>query len=97
MTAPLPPSCCVALGDGALGDVDATALADVFKALADPARIRLLSMVASAPDGDESPAPPAPARAAQPLVEPLSPRELEVLALIAEGLTNKEIAERHVP
>lgn len=30
----------------------------------------------------------------QPLVEPLSPRELEVLQLIAEGLSNREICER---
>ena len=31
---------------------------------------------------------------AQPLIEPLSERELEVLRLIAEGLTNRQIAER---
>jgi LuxR family maltose regulon positive regulatory protein len=31
---------------------------------------------------------------AQPLVEPLSPRELEVLELIAQGLSNREICER---
>jgi len=30
----------------------------------------------------------------QPLVEPLTDREMEVLLLIAEGLTNTEIAER---
>ena len=30
----------------------------------------------------------------QPLVEPLSERELEVLQLIAEGLTNQEVATR---
>jgi LuxR family maltose regulon positive regulatory protein len=30
----------------------------------------------------------------QPLVEPLSPRELEVLQLLAEDLTNREICER---
>jgi LuxR family maltose regulon positive regulatory protein len=30
----------------------------------------------------------------QPLVEPLSPRELEVLQLIAKGLSNREISER---
>jgi LuxR family maltose regulon positive regulatory protein len=30
----------------------------------------------------------------QPLIEPLSPRELEVLHLVAEGLSNREIGER---
>ncbi len=35
-----------------------------------------------------------PARLAQPLVEPLSERELEVLRLIAQGLSNREIGER---
>ncbi|NJN84771.1 MAG: response regulator transcription factor [Caldilineaceae bacterium] len=30
----------------------------------------------------------------QPLIEPLSPRELEVLHLLAEGLSNREICER---
>jgi LuxR family maltose regulon positive regulatory protein len=30
----------------------------------------------------------------QPLVDPLTPRELEVLHLIAEGLTNQQIAEK---
>jgi LuxR family maltose regulon positive regulatory protein len=30
----------------------------------------------------------------QPLVEPLSERELEVLALLAEGLSNREIGRR---
>jgi LuxR family maltose regulon positive regulatory protein len=32
--------------------------------------------------------------AAQPLIEPLSQRELEVLHLIAQGLSNHEISER---
>ncbi len=41
---------------------------------------------------DQSYLPPAPS--AQPLIEPLSQRELEVLQLIAEGLTNQEIASR---
>jgi LuxR family maltose regulon positive regulatory protein len=38
---------------------------------------------------DESRSPPD-----QPLVEPLSERELEVLELIAQGLSNREICER---
>jgi DNA-binding NarL/FixJ family response regulator len=33
-------------------------------------------------------------RREQPLAEPLSAREMEVLALLAEGLSNREIAER---
>jgi LuxR family maltose regulon positive regulatory protein len=36
----------------------------------------------------------APLPAAQPLIEPLSERELEVLRLIAQGLSNQEIGER---
>ena len=34
------------------------------------------------------------ALAAEPLLEPLSERELEVLQLIAQGLSNQEIGER---
>jgi len=30
----------------------------------------------------------------QPLVDPLSPRELEILQLIAQGLSNREISEQ---
>jgi LuxR family maltose regulon positive regulatory protein len=35
-----------------------------------------------------------PVSPAQPLIEPLSQRELEVLRLIAQGLSNREIGER---
>jgi LuxR family transcriptional regulator, maltose regulon positive regulatory protein len=37
---------------------------------------------------------PPPSPTAQPLVEPLSDRELEILGLIAGGLSNREISER---
>jgi LuxR family maltose regulon positive regulatory protein len=37
---------------------------------------------------------PAPGPAAQPLIEPLSSRELEILGLIAQGLSNRQISER---
>jgi LuxR family maltose regulon positive regulatory protein len=43
-------------------------------------------------DPDDSPRPTAPA--SQHLVEPLSDRELEVLHLIAQGLSNREIGEK---
>ena len=37
---------------------------------------------------------PLPLATSQPLIEPLSERELEILQLIAEGLSNREISER---
>jgi LuxR family maltose regulon positive regulatory protein len=43
-------------------------------------------------DPDDSPRPTSPA--SQPSAEPLSDRELEVLRLIAQGLSNREIGER---
>jgi LuxR family maltose regulon positive regulatory protein len=51
---------------------------------------RLLAAFEAKPTGGETPDLPSD----QPLVEPLSPRELEVLQLIAEGLSNREIGER---
>ena len=42
----------------------------------------------------EAKANPAPAPSSQPLIEPLSERELEILALVAQGLTNREISQR---
>ena len=41
-----------------------------------------------------APAEKPPRAPAQPLIEPLSARELEVLRLIADGLSNQEIGER---
>jgi ArsR family transcriptional regulator, arsenate/arsenite/antimonite-responsive transcriptional repressor len=40
--------CCAPIGDAPLGAADAEALAAGFAALADPVRLRLLSMIASA-------------------------------------------------
>ena len=47
---------------------------------------------ATPPGPGDSPARPAPAAPA--LIEPLSQRELEVLHLIAQGLSNRDIGER---
>lgn len=44
--------CCTPLTSGTLDEVDAVALADALKVLADPARLRLLSLVASAAEGE---------------------------------------------
>jgi ArsR family transcriptional regulator len=44
-------ACCTPLLQAPLDDGDARELADAFKALADPVRLRLLSLIASAPDG----------------------------------------------
>ncbi len=43
-------------------------------------------------DADETPI--LTASDSQPLIEPLSPRDLEVLQLVAQGLSNREISER---
>lgn len=44
--------CCAPVTAAALSEASAADLASAFKALADPARLRLLSFVASAPDGE---------------------------------------------
>lgn len=44
--------CCPPLGPTPLSATDAEELAGRFKALADPVRVRLLSLVATAPDGE---------------------------------------------
>lgn len=43
--------CCPALGTAALGGPQAVELAAMFKALGDPVRLRLLSLIASHPGG----------------------------------------------
>lgn len=45
-------SCCEPIRRDALDDAEAQALADAFKALGDPVRIQLLSLIASAEDGE---------------------------------------------
>ncbi|MEX0666022.1 MAG: metalloregulator ArsR/SmtB family transcription factor [Acidimicrobiia bacterium] len=44
--------CCEPVLEAALDEDDATELATAFKVLADPARLRLLSLVANAPAGE---------------------------------------------
>ena len=45
-------SCCGSIGGDALTDAQATELATALKALADPVRVRLVSIVATAPSGE---------------------------------------------
>ncbi|GAB3218285.1 ArsR/SmtB family transcription factor [Mycolicibacterium hippocampi] len=45
-------ACCSPATGGVLGDAAAEKLAGVFKALADPARIKLLSLIAAGEDGE---------------------------------------------
>lgn len=52
MSTPTPAqACCTPLLDAPLDDADAHEMAAAFKALADPVRLRLLSLIASSPDG----------------------------------------------
>ncbi|QFG23085.1 metalloregulator ArsR/SmtB family transcription factor [Actinomadura sp. WMMB 499] len=44
--------CCAPLSGSAMSEDDAAELAGVFKALADPVRLRLLNMIASAEGGE---------------------------------------------
>ena len=44
-------ACCAPLLSSALSEDDAVELAGAFKALADPVRLRLLSLIAAAPEG----------------------------------------------
>lgn len=52
-TAPPPATaCCVPLLDAPISEGDAQRMARVFKALADPARLRLVSLIAAQPGGE---------------------------------------------
>jgi ArsR family transcriptional regulator, arsenate/arsenite/antimonite-responsive transcriptional repressor len=44
-------ACCTPIVEAPLGIDDANELASAFKALADPVRLQLLSLIAAAPDG----------------------------------------------
>ena len=52
MSSPSFEECCPQLASGVLGEDDAAELAALFKVLADPARLRLLSLVAAAETGE---------------------------------------------
>ena len=56
----------------------------------DYTRKLLAAFEADKPRSEDGSSPPP----AQPLIEPLSERELEVLRLIAQGLSNHEISQR---
>lgn len=45
-------TCCTPLFAGVIDDEDASEMAPVLAALADPVRLRLVSMLAAAPDGN---------------------------------------------
>lgn len=45
-------ACCPSMLDSPLGEADAGAFAAAFGALSDPARLRLLSLIATAPGGE---------------------------------------------
>jgi ArsR family transcriptional regulator len=83
--------CCAPLLTAALDDRDALELATAFKALADPVRLRLLSLIAAAPDGTAC---------SCDLEEPVGKSQPTVshhLALLAEaGLITKEKVGRWV-
>jgi LuxR family maltose regulon positive regulatory protein len=55
---------------------------------------RLMAAFEAEKQGSAGESPLRSALASQPLIEPLSQRELEVLHLIAQGLSNREIGER---
>lgn len=52
ITTDAPVTCCASVAGGALDEADATELAALLKVLADPARLRLLSLITTAPSGE---------------------------------------------
>ena len=78
-------ACCEPLLAGALSEAEAEELAAAFKVLADPARLRLLSLVAAAPAGEAC---------ACDLVEPLARTQPTVShhlsVLVDAGLLTRE-------
>lgn len=48
----VPAACCADLTSTALDDTEAENLARTFKSLADPVRLRLLSLIATSPNGE---------------------------------------------
>ena len=85
MTIKVIEACCEPLLAGALDDDEAADLAAAFKVLADPVRLRLLSLIAAAPDGEAC---------ACDLVEPVSKSQPTVshhLAVLTDaGLITRE-------
>jgi ArsR family transcriptional regulator len=47
---PTPVACCTPVADPGITDEQATTLAAVFKALADPSRLRIVNLLANAPE-----------------------------------------------
>ena len=84
-------TCCAPLLAAPLGEGDAAELATAFKALAEPVRLRLLSLIAAAPDGQACSCDlEGPVAKSQPTVS-------HHLAVLAEaGLITKEKAGRWV-
>ena len=83
-------TCCEPVVDAALSEEQATDLAGAFKVLADPVRLRLLSLIAAAPDGACSCDLEEPVGKSQPTVS----HHLSVLA--DAGLVTKEKVGRWV-
>jgi LuxR family maltose regulon positive regulatory protein len=81
------------LAEAASGGMMPTYTGQLLAAFAAEGQPALVEHQAGARTGAQSPHPAADPDV-QPLVEPLSSRELEVLRLITEGLSNREIAQR---